>query len=143
MSDLLDRVSAEVFRRLKMVDDVEECSIEASGDPSAYPALNMKDGRLVPDHAAEMGSVYYDYILSIEGNVERGDGQFARQNRNQLRQNVLRSVFVDTDLCGLVEEIREGETRFGVAMLADKRRLSFETDVIIRFAEERRELILT
>jgi hypothetical protein len=137
MIALLEQIHAEFEARLNNVSLVAQVASSPSGDPSRFPALNLDDVKLTPDENQEPGVTYYEYRLSVEGNVKGGDGPSARGERNALYLSVVQAVMIDLDMGGLVESVEEGETRFGVAQLASSRHLSFVTEFIVRFPGNR------
>lgn len=135
----LETIAALIEARLNSIDGVAEVKSEAAGDPSRFPALNLKDGQLQPDPTTEVGATRYTYTISVEGNVESGSGAAGRAARNALYLSVVQAVLADTDLDGELEEFEEGPTRFGVAMLASQPRLSFVTEFVLKFAADRND----
>jgi hypothetical protein len=132
MLAVIETIDTEVEARLGLIG-VAELTVEASGDPSNFPALDIKASRWEPVNGQEPDTTYYNYFVSVEGNVEGGSGVDARRARNALYRAVVNAVVSDNDYSGLIEWVEERGTRPGVAILADKRRLSFVTEFCFHF----------
>lgn len=131
---LLELIHAEFEARLNTIGMLAaEVASTASGDPSKFPAVNLDDSGLQPTIGTELGVTLYEYRLSVEGTVEGSGGPATRAERNALYHAVVAAIMIDTDLGGLVEEIEESDTKFGVSNLTSKRHASFLTYFIVRF----------
>jgi hypothetical protein len=128
-----EAISAEIERRLQGISSAKEVTSEATGDPSAFPALNLIEGSMQPDNGTEPGVTRYTFTASVEGYVEGSDGLEARTARNALYLEVIRMMIDGTYLDGLAEELSEGPTRRTTAYLSDHERLGFITEFEIIF----------
>lgn len=118
------------------LDGVAEVELMPSGDPAAFPALQIFDlGHRIED--GEAGSTRYALTLGIDGYIEASEGPDALAELNDLYAATVKAVMGEPPLGGLVESVDEGDLRISVAPLADTRRLAFSLDMTFRFSARR------
>lgn len=116
---------------------VAEVQINASGDPSQFPAAFITDTGHSPDSGTEPGATRYQMRPIIEGYVAGGDGKAATQAVNDLYLAVVTAIMADTLLQSLCEELNEGELRVATVVLSKQRRMGFELELDIQFVADR------
>ena len=116
---------------------IKEVLVNASGDPSKFPAICIEDPGHDPDVMTEPGATRYAFTPTIEGYVAGGDGLQATQSLNDLYLLVVEKILGDPVLGALVEEINEGSMRVATANLAAQRRMGFALDIPIVFVADR------
>lgn len=127
----------EIESRLLAIAGVAEVMINASGDPTQFPALFIDDSGHVPDELTEPGGTRYAMNIAIEGYVEGSGGKQAYADLNALYVNVVAALLPEPPLDGLAEEIDEGPMRISTAILAKQQRMGFSMDLKITFVADR------
>jgi hypothetical protein len=119
------------------INGIAEVQINASGDPSRFPAIFITDTGHSPDVNSEPGATRYQMRPIVEGYVSGGDGKDATQKINALYLSVVNVIMADTELQTLCEEINEGELRVATVVLSKERRMGFELEIDIQFVADR------
>jgi hypothetical protein len=141
MSTALSLIFAAIDARLEAVTGLQSYEREPSGDPDAFPAIEVND--LGDDEAPEgdeTGTERRTLSISVAGFVEGLSGPAAHDALAELHAAAVKALCGDPgfNLGGLAESVaRVGRRRVAVAELASSRRLGFAQDFEITFATPR------
>ena len=127
----------EIEARMQSLAGVNEVLLNASGDPSQFPAIFIDDAGHTPDSTTEPGATRYDMAVTIEGFVENDGGSAATAAINALYLSVVEALIQEPALDGLVEIINEGPMRMQTVALGKQRRMGFALDLEIQFVADR------
>jgi hypothetical protein len=141
MSTALSLIFAAVDARLEAVTGLQSYEREPSGDPDAFPAIEVNDlGDDEADEGEETGTARRTLSISVTGFVEGLSGSAAHDALTNLHSDAVKALCGDPgyNLGGLVEKVvRVGRRRVAVAELASSRRLGFAQDFDITYATPR------
>jgi hypothetical protein len=132
-----EAIFALIEQRLIALTSAVEVERMASGDPSAFPSLNIEDGTQKADPEMETGVTHYALTIAIEGFVAGGNGPEAHAAASALYVECVTALLTEPPLDGLAYRIEEGEARFAVALLSDERRIGFVCEFIVEFVADR------
>lgn len=141
MSTALSTIFAAIDARLGAVPGLQSYEREPSGDPDAFPAIEVSDlGDDESGEGSETGAERRTLSITVSGFVQGGSGAAAHDALGELHAAAVKALCGDPgfNLGNLVESVqRVGRRRVAVAELASKRRLGFAQDFDINFATPR------